>query len=104
MITFPYAYHAGFNIGLNIAESTNFALPRWIEFGKKAKVCTCWDDTVKLGMDPFVKKYQSHLYNKWKNGEDDIIHPLDEYCTNLKISLSTKCKCFVFILGLFRLL
>lgn len=38
MITFPYSYHAGYNHGLNCAESTNFALPRWIEFGKRATV------------------------------------------------------------------
>lgn len=38
MITFPYAYHAGYNHGLNCAESTNFALQRWIEFGKRATV------------------------------------------------------------------
>lgn len=36
MITFPYAYHAGYNHGLNCAESTNFALERWVEFGKYA--------------------------------------------------------------------
>ena len=37
MVTFPYGYHAGFNLGFNIAESTNFASERWIEFGKRAK-------------------------------------------------------------------
>jgi jumonji domain-containing protein 2 len=41
MITFPYAYHCGFNHGYNCAESTNFALERWIEFGVKASKVYC---------------------------------------------------------------
>lgn len=36
MITFPYAYHAGYNHGYNCAESTNFATERWVEYGKRA--------------------------------------------------------------------
>lgn len=57
MVTFPYGYHAGFNHGLNCAESTNFASPRWIDFGKKASQCLCRKDNVRIDMDMFARKY-----------------------------------------------
>jgi hypothetical protein len=43
-------------------------MPRWIDFGKKAKMCVCRPDVVKIKMDMFVKKYQPELYNLWWMG------------------------------------
>ncbi|XP_075989028.1 uncharacterized protein LOC142985002 [Anticarsia gemmatalis] len=75
MITFPYGYHAGFNHGFNCAESTNFAAPRWVEYGKRATQCTCSNDMVKISMDTFVKRFQPDRYELWLKGQDIGCHP-----------------------------
>ncbi|CAF1569933.1 unnamed protein product [Rotaria sp. Silwood1] len=86
IITFPYAYHSGFNYGFNCAESTNFALERWIEYGKHSVQCACRHDMVKISMDLFVHKYQPELYNDWCRGINLTSHPEDEQMlTNNKI-------------------
>ena len=77
IITFPYGYHCGFNHGYNCAESTNFAMPRWIEYGKRARSCTCRTDMVKIQMNTFVRKFQPEKYELWLNGRDYGHHPED---------------------------
>ena len=52
VITYPRGYHAGFNLGLNCAESVNFALESWIELGRKAKACECVDFRFVLEHNP----------------------------------------------------
>lgn len=77
MITFPYGYHAGFNHGFNCAESTNFASPRWVEYGKRASQCLCRPDNVKISMDTFIKRFQPERYELWLQGKDVGPHPED---------------------------
>uniref|UniRef100_A0A1I8JGV4 [histone H3]-trimethyl-L-lysine(9) demethylase n=1 Tax=Macrostomum lignano TaxID=282301 RepID=A0A1I8JGV4_9PLAT len=78
IITFPYGYHSGFNVGYNCAESTNFASRRWISYGKKAALCCCQKDSVKIDMGLFVRKFEPDKYEDWLEGRDASPHPEDD--------------------------
>jgi jumonji domain-containing protein 2 len=66
MVTFPRAYHWGFNSGPNVAEAVNFALDSWIPYGKEAVPCKCVSDSVRIDMEIFLYRYINELRSSGK--------------------------------------
>jgi len=77
VITFPGAYHFGFNTGYNMAESTNFAVPEWIPFGDTARVCMCHPHSVRIDMNRYktlFDAYENDMIEASKNGSSGMTY------------------------------
>ena len=71
VITFPYGYHSGYNIGYNCAESVNFATESWLEFGRIAKKCNCETDNVWVDVNEVERKLRGEPTPEYIEETDD---------------------------------
>lgn len=79
VITFPFGYHSGYNVGYNCAESVNFAQRSWLEFGRDAKKCECVGDSVFVDVDEIERKLRGEPTEDEYDSDDDSDDDDDEF-------------------------
>jgi hypothetical protein len=87
VVTYPYGYHSGFNLGYNCAEAVNFALDTWLPMGKIAKKCQCAQaqDSVWVDVYEIERKLRGEEteYEETEDEDDEEEEDEDEQETGL---------------------
>jgi hypothetical protein len=83
VITYPYGYHSGFNLGYNCAESVNFANEDWLNYGRISKKCNCEADSVWVDVYEIERKLRGEPTPEFYLVTDDELDD-DEHDTPVK--------------------
>src|SRR5208282_3232495 len=76
VITFPFGYHSGYNLGYNCAESVNFATEEWLDIGRNARKCNCAEDSVNINVDDIIDAIRGGAIEEYDD-EDMALTPPD---------------------------